>query len=181
MADNNEDNVKPEGQSGALWTLRRAELDWWRLVQKATFDHQERSAAALTEYHKAMGQILEGAANEEKAALETASELEKADTPPERRLAIMSDWNERVAGIRRNAQARIREASTKLAEAQQQSWLDTSRKQNEAYIAYVSATQDIYSAAPPMPPGDEGRGAGFGWNWMDPYMGQTYPGYGGRC
>jgi hypothetical protein len=178
MADK-DDKKKKEGQSDELFTLRRAAVDWWRVVQKATSDHQERTAAALAEYHRTVGQIVEGMAKEQLAALESAAESQKPDTTPERRLTILREWNERVAEIRRTAFTRVGEAGTKLTEAQQQSWGDAAKKQNEAYIAYVSATADVNAAASPFPQGDEGRGAPpFGWNWMDPSMGQRYPGSG---
>jgi hypothetical protein len=182
MADNDAGNIRQEGQSGALWMLRRAELDWLGLVQKTMSDHQERSATARAEYHRAVGQIVEEVANDEKAALESAAEYQKPDITPERRVAILREWDERVAEIRRTAFTRIAEAGAKLADAQQQSWLDAARKQNEAYTAYVSATADPNPAGSPFPLGDEGRGVPpFSWNWMDPYMGPGYTGYrGGR-
>jgi hypothetical protein len=173
MADNDDGKKKQEGESGALWTVRRAELDWLRLVHKATYDHQERSATALAEFHRAVGLIVEGAAGEEKAALESAAEYQKPDSTPERRVELLREWNERVGEIRRTAFSRIAEARAKLADVQQQSWVDATRKQNEAYTAYISATADLNPAGSPFRLGDEGPGTPpVGWNWMDPYMAQ---------
>ncbi len=170
MNDERERSKEPanpiEGRSGSptsVWDLRRAEIEWTRLLQEAEFEYQHRLATAFAHYNEELKAIWHAVRDEELAALNDSAALAgKSDATPERRVEIAREWVDRMRAIARAGSDRETIVARTLAEDQQSAWLDTVEKRRKGYEQYVEAIGKSYipgAAGLATLAGDEGSAA----------------------
>jgi hypothetical protein len=152
-----------EAQSGAsksAWDLRRADIEWTRLLQEAELEYQQHLASAYARYNEGLKAVWQTVRDEELSAINaSAASATSSDATPERRVAIAHEWADRVRAIGRAGNDRAAIVARKLAEEQQRAWLDTAEKRRKGYEQYLEAIGKSYvpgGAGMGMLAGDEG-------------------------
>jgi hypothetical protein len=129
----------------SAWDLRRADIEWARLLQEAELEYQQRLASAYAHYNEEMKAVWQTVRDEELSALNaSAASAASSDATPERRVAIAHEWADRVRAIGRTGNDRAAVVARALAEEQQKAWLDTAEKRRKGYERYIEAIGKSY-------------------------------------
>src|SRR5262245_61569466 len=90
------------GSSTSTWDLRRAEIEWTRLVQEVEFEYQHRLASAFARYNEQLRTVWQAVRDEELSTLNaSAASGASSDATPERRVAVALEWSDKVRAIGR--------------------------------------------------------------------------------
>jgi len=127
---------------GAVWTTRRADLEWRSQLERVTMTHRLHAATAVTEYQRAVLQITQEAAEREAEALSRMeSESRRQEASIEDRLASARELQERLLAGRQSSEAALRGTARRLAEELQRAWLEALDGYQEAHAQYQRALQ----------------------------------------
>lgn len=141
------------------WDIRRADIEWTRLLQEAELEYQQRLASAYANYNSQLKAVWLNVRDEELEALNaSAASAASNDATPEHKVAIALEWADRVRAIGRTGNDRAAVVARALAEEQQKAWLDNVEKRRKGYERYVEAIGKSYipGAGLGMLAGDEG-------------------------
>jgi|SRR5579862_5927235 len=133
------------GSLGSAWDLRRAGIEWTKLVQEAEFEYQHHLASAFAHYNEELKAVWQSVRDEELSALNaSAASAASSDATPERRVAVALEWSDKVRSIGRAGNDRAAIVARALAEEQQKAWLDIVEKRRKGYERYVEAIGTSY-------------------------------------